>query len=46
MDCKLSFVQINGYVAICLSIFILIENFYLIEKQNKEYFMKFFLVDL
>ena len=42
MDCKLSFVQSNGYVAICLPIFILNENFYLIEKQNKEYFMNFF----
>ena len=42
-ECKLSFVQINAYIAIfCLSILILMENFYLVEKQRNENVMKFF----
>ena len=42
-DCKLSFALINGYTyRHFLSILISIENFYLVEKQNKEYFVKYF----
>ena len=41
-DCRWSFVQINGYMyRHLLSILISIENFYLVEKQRKEYFVKY-----